>query len=146
MERLPIIPTAWQPEANLTAGAIRGYDNPLTAEQTANWTNCDKFTLCGFLRHRRVVVHPCSVDLRLDVFRYMTSRCQPLPSHNVRGWKYLVNCDGIGRKLAFPVLVKQSAHFSQMNFKTSTYGDLEELPRHPYEKISIRCATEACSI
>ena len=67
-------------------------------------------------------------------------------SRNVRGWKYLVNCDGIGRKLAFPVLVKQSAHFSQMNFKASTDGDLEELPMHPYEKITIRCAIEACSI
>ena len=131
-----------RPNTLVSAASVRGR----TLADKVYWTNRDKFTLCSFLRHIRVVVQPCSVDLRLDVFRSMTSRCQPLPSHNVRGWKYLVNCDGIGRKLAFPVLVKQPAHFSQMNFKTSTDGDLEELPRHPYEKITIRCATESCSI
>ena len=108
-------------------------------------------------------MHPISVDLHLDVFRSMTSRCQPLPFPNIRGylsyseddcgsmglpegWKYLVNCDGVGRKLAFPVLLKQDAHFSQMNFKRTAGGDLEDLPRHPCEKLRIWCATQACSI
>ena len=69
-----------------------------------------------------------SVDLHLDVFRSMTSRRQPLPMFVPRGyllyseddcdsiglpegWTYIVNCDGVGRKLAFPVLVNQSADF-----------------------------------
>ena len=105
-------------------------------------------------------MHLISVDLCLDVFRSMTSRCQPLPSPNMcgylsyseddcgsmglpEGWKY---CDGVGRKLAFPVLLKQPAHFSQINFKRTAGGDLEDLPRHPCEKQTIWCATQACSI
>ena len=160
----PYDASTWQPEANLTADVIGEYDSPaVTAAQLASGITVLRSALCGFLRHRGVVVHPVSVDLHLDVFRAMTSRCQPLPSPCVRGymsyteddcdtiglpegWKYLVNRDGVGRKLAFPILVKQSAHFSQLNFKRTAGGDLEELPRHPCEKLTIRCATQACSI
>ena len=79
-----------------------------------------------------------------DICRILEEDCDTIGLPE--GWKYLVNCDGIGRKLAFPVLLKQSAHFSQMNFKRTECGDLEGLPRHPCEKITIRCATQACSI
>ena len=52
------------------------YDSPaVTAEQLANGGTVLSSALCGFLRHRGVIVHTVSVDLRLDVFHSMTSRC-----------------------------------------------------------------------
>ena len=94
-------------------------------------------TNCASLSHLPVYADICRI-----LYKGVDCDTIGLP----KGWKYLVNCDGVGRKLAFPILLKQSAHFSQMNFKRTAGGDLEDLPRHPCEKLTIRCATQACSI
>ena len=104
--------------------------------------------------------HPTSVSVALDAFRHISANANPVASTAVRGyfaysktdldtfglpigWDYLINKDEVGRSLVFPVLLKPSVQWSTRNFKLGDAGTLVQLAQTPYERINIRCCTDA---
>ena len=104
----------------------------------------------------RLASHTLPVSVALDAFRHIN----PVASTAVRGyfadsktdldtfglpigWDYLINKDGVGRSLVFPVLLKPSVQWSTRNFKLGDAGTLVQLAQTPYERINIRCCTDA---
>ena len=156
----PLCDASWEPRRNLTEDVVRSYNNPdvsrLRGEKAVD-------QLCqGFDTILRATgqPHPTSVSVALDAFRHISANASPVASTAVRGyfaysktaldtfglpigWDYLVNKDGVGRSLVFPVLLKPSVQWSTTNFKLCDAGTLVQLARTPYERINIRCCTDA---
>ena len=156
----PLCDASWEPRRNLTEDVVRSYNNPdvsrLRGEKAVG-------QLCqGFDTILRATgqPYPTSVSVALDAFRHISANASPVASTAVRGyfaysktaldtfglpigWDYLVNKDGVGRSLVFPVLLKPSVQWSTTNFKLCDAGTLVQLARTPYERINIRCCTDA---
>ena len=125
----PISVTSWQPEENLTQDIIASYEVPeIMDKRRIEETAVNLFMT---IQKRLTGCTPFEVSMSLDVFRhcfgqkgtpaavpgYMNYilddfRDIPLPPY----WVFLVDSDGVGRQIVFPVLMKPKLSFTKQNY------------------------------
>ena len=155
----PISAASWQPEENVTQDIIATYEVPeITDKRRVEETAVNLFVTI----QKRLTITGCTpfeVSMPLDVFRhcfgqkgtptavrgYMNYILEdfkdiPLPPY----WFLLVDSDGVGQQIVFPVLMKPTLSFTKQNYCFDDNRHLSAvLEWCPVEKILIRLCTDA---
>ena len=161
-EGWPASASTWEPASFVIDDLLETFDNPPVSEdRRAEGLQTLYFSFQHALSGSTNQAAGHDVPLRLDVFRAITHLATSTPSaiqgYNAYSkaefgkiglpvhWDHLVKENGIGRKIQFPILIRQVVKWTKVNYAIEN-GHQVTIPPEPMECVRVRVCTSAFSL